>query len=57
MKSSKTFCFRPSIPARCQSSPNSAPPRREGSANTPPLSAHSTAVELNLGVSLTLKPP
>ena len=27
-KSSKTFCLRSRIPARCQSSPSSLPPRR-----------------------------
>ena len=30
--SSKTFCFLSSIPARCQSSPNSAPPRKFATA-------------------------
>ncbi len=32
MKSSKTFCFFSSIPARCHSSPYSPPPRRFGRA-------------------------
>ena len=35
-KSSKTFCFVPSIPARCHSSPSSLPPRRLATAYTPP---------------------
>ena len=37
-KSSKTFCFLPSIPSRCQSSPSSLPPRRFAIAHTPPAS-------------------
>ncbi len=32
MKSSKTFCFFAFVPARCQSSPYSPPPRRFGCA-------------------------
>src|SRR6266567_1826137 len=57
MKSSKTFCFLSSIPARCQSSPNSAPPRRLASANTPPCSNQRYRSPTKLGVRLMLKPP
>ena len=31
-KSSNTFCLRPSIPARCHSSPSSLPPRSPATA-------------------------
>ena len=37
-KSSKTFCLRSSIPARCHSSPSSLPPRSAATAYTPPAS-------------------
>ena len=56
-KSSKTFCFLSSIPARCQASPNSPPPRRFGSANTPPFSIQNAAREEKNGRMLMLKPP
>ena len=57
MKSSKTFCFLSSIPASCQASPYSPPPRRFGSAITPPASNHWNIVAEKSGVSETLKPP
>ena len=57
IKSSKTVCFFPSIPARCQSSPNSPPPRRFASARIPPCSAQTSASGQQYGVSLTSNPP
>ena len=57
MKSSKTFCLFPSMPARRHSSPNSPPPRRFASAKTPPDSSHVVARTENAGVRLLLKPP
>ena len=40
MKSSKTFCFFSSMPARCHASPYSAPPRMLAVTQTPPCSSH-----------------
>src|SRR5271156_4057462 len=57
MKSSNTFCFFSNMPARCQSSPNSPPPRRLASAKTPPRSVHQAAVAEKEGVRDTLNPP
>jgi hypothetical protein len=57
MKSSKTFCFRSNIPAWCQSSPYSPPPRRFGTAYTPPRSSQGMSVAENAGVTETLNPP
>src|SRR5439155_779030 len=56
-KSSKTFCFLPSIPARCQLSPYSPPPRRFGSAKRPPASTHAAAPGKYAGVREMLNPP
>ena len=57
MKSSNTFCFFDLVPASCQSSPYSPPPRRLGTANTPPISIHTRFATVKLGVSEMLKPP
>src|SRR6185437_8534971 len=57
MKSSNTFCFLPSIPALCQASPNSPPPRKAGTANTPPCCTHQASTEDQLGVTEMSKPP
>src|SRR5579872_7182297 len=57
MKSSKTFCFFSNMPAWCQASPNSPPPRRLGCANTPPCSVHQAAIAENCGVREMLNPP
>ena len=57
MKSSKTFCFLPSMPAWCQASPYSAPPRRLATAYTPPRSMKGATCAANAGVMLMLKPP
>src|SRR5512139_1455989 len=57
MKSSKTFCFLSSIPARCHDSPNSPPPRRLASAKTPPFSIQVTARPEKPGSELELNPP
>ena len=57
MKSSNTFCFLCRMPARCHSSPYSPPPRRLATAKTPPASSHGKMPVVNVGRSLTLKPP
>src|SRR5262245_32581569 len=57
MKSSKTFCFLSSMPAWCQASPNSPPPRRLASAHTPPLAIQAAANGLKVGLELILNPP
>jgi hypothetical protein len=57
MKSSNTFCLRSSFPAWCHASPYSPPPRRLGTAYTPPISSHAATDALNAGCSETLKPP
>ena len=58
MKSSKTFCFLSSIPAWCQASPYSPPPRRLATRRTPPRSSSTKIREaLKAGVMLMLKPP
>ena len=57
MKSSNTFCLLSFVPALCQSSPYSPPPRRLGTAKTPPISIHTRFDTLNAGVSEMLKPP
>src|SRR5215510_9400833 len=56
MKSSKTFCFLSFIPTRCHSSPYSPPPRRLGTATTPPISIHTTLLGEKDGVRETSKP-
>ena len=56
-KSSKLFCFRPSIPPWCHASPYSPPPRRFGIATRPPCSSQSSSERENAGVMLMLKPP
>ena len=43
IKSSKIFCFWSFVPARCQESPYSPPPRMFASAKMPPRSSHVTA--------------
>ena len=57
MKSSNTFCFFTFLPAWCQSSPYSPPPRRLATATTPPMSIHAAYSTENNGVSEMLKPP
>src|SRR5215217_1959774 len=57
MKSSKTFCLCSFVPARCHASPNSPPPRRFGTASTPPASSHTTSAIENLGVIGMRNPP
>src|SRR6185503_15394307 len=57
MKSSKTFCLFPSIPALCQPSPYSPPPRRFGMAMVPPDSRKTYIDDEKNGCSLMLKPP
>src|SRR5258707_7645001 len=50
MKSSKTFCLFFFIPASCQASPYSPPPRRLATAYTPPSSSHVRLEAENVGV-------
>ena len=57
MKSSNTFCLFCLVPPLCQSSPYSPPPRRLGTAYTPPISIHARFAGLNDGVSEMLNPP
>jgi hypothetical protein len=45
------------MPARCQLSPNSTPPRSVAIAHTPPISIHVAVVAENDGLIATLKPP
>jgi hypothetical protein len=45
------------MPAWCQASPNSPPPRRLGIARMPPRSTHTARADAKLGVKLMLKPP
>jgi hypothetical protein len=56
-KSSKTFCLCSRIPARCQASPSSPPPRRLATAYTPPAATQAAALGLYAGVSGMSKPP
>jgi hypothetical protein len=56
-KSSKTFCLVAPMPARCQSSPSSPPPRRPAIAYTPPASTQARIVAEYAGVSGSPKPP
>ena len=56
-KSSKTFCLRSSIPARCHSSPSSLPPRRLAIAYTPPADTQARTFGEYAGVRLMSKPP
>ena len=57
MKSSNTFCFCSFIPAWCQASPYSPPPRMLAVASTPPRSIHPSQAGTNLGTSGMSKPP
>ena len=57
MKSSKTFCLFPNMPALCQVSPYSPPPRRLGSAKTTPCSSRPMSSGLKYGWLLMLNPP
>ena len=57
MKSSKTFCLWSFVPALCQASPYSPPPRRFGWAKTPPISSHAKRATEKPGNIETLKPP
>ena len=45
MKSSNTFCFRSRMPARCQASPYSPPPRRFATAIVPPRRARGSPTD------------
>ena len=45
------------MPARCQSSPSSEPPRRPATAHTPPASQWATATALYSGLIVMAKPP
>jgi hypothetical protein len=57
MKSSKTRCFASFVPASCQASPYSPPPRRLGMARRPPSSSHTRLGTEKLGVIEMPKPP
>ena len=57
IKSSNTFCFCILVPASCHFLPYSPPPRKLGTAYTPPCSIHTAFTTLKAGVKLTLKPP
>src|SRR5580692_4668118 len=56
-QSSNTFCLCSNMPASCQASPYSPPPRRLGTASQPPCSSHQAHAGFHSGVMLTLKPP
>ena len=56
-KSSNTFCLCSRIPARCQSSPSSLPPRSPAIAYTPPASTQARIDAEKAGVMLILNPP
>ena len=49
MKSSKTFCFASFVPALCQASPYSPPPRRLGTAKMPPISIQTRFADAERG--------
>ena len=57
MKSSNTFCLSSCVPALCQASPYSPPPRRLAEANTPPRSIHTTLDAEKRGWIEMLNPP
>ena len=56
-RSSKTSCLWCSIPARCQSAPNSPPPRRFATASTPPAATQMANIAENAGSTGMSKPP
>jgi hypothetical protein len=56
-KSSNTFCLCSRMPARCQSSPSSAPPRRLATAYTPPAATQARACGVYSGTREIAKPP
>ena len=56
-KSANTCGLLARMPAWCQASPSSPPPRRPGTATWPPSSHHVATNGLHAGVSVMLKPP
>ena len=56
-KSSNTCCLLARIPARCQSSPYSPPPRMPAMAYTPPASQKATRPGAKPGEEAMAKPP
>lgn len=56
-KSSKVFCLFLPLPARCQASPSSPPPRRPAQANTPPTLTQARTWARYRGDIVRPKPP
>jgi len=56
-RSSNTFCLLARLPARCQASPSSPPPRSPTSAYAPPEATHASADDVYEGSRAIENPP